>query len=152
MNKVKSKLRKMTIDVKLAEKYNDFNGDTSTTHTPSKQELVEESLEGEEVAKIDDDNCEIDSDKYVIKVENNLFIANLKTAYNEAYIRSLGIQYAINLVAQEEPKHPEMSHFDEIYRAKLRDNPDCDILETLKEVIKFISEKETMAKFVFFCK
>jgi protein-tyrosine phosphatase len=91
-----------------------------------------------------------------VNVEDNLFLANLKTVCNESLILSIKEScsiYAINLVAQEEPNHITLNYFDDVFKAKLRDDPECDILTTLELVIKFITDNnDASSKFVFFCK
>jgi atypical dual specificity phosphatase len=142
--------------VKSAEIYNEYNTQSIQVDPPAKkhdsEDWVGEDKPSKNLLTNSDEFRSSDKQDAIIKITNNLYLADLKSAWNEKLVRSVGISHAINLVAHEESKLAE-----EIicFNACLRDSPGWDILSVIEQIIDFISAHEQESdgfKVMFFCK
>lgn len=163
--KMRMKLAKLKINVVKAEEFNECNTlsqakddefDVKHANSPQWLKLISNFQNSDYTIKPawnTLDEILISKPKHeIIWVKDNLFISDEKSAYDEELLNAHKITHLINLVAKENSKWVEGKIY---FTASLRDNMDCNILDTWQAVIGFVELHESLnpnSKFLIYCK
>jgi cellulose biosynthesis protein BcsQ len=163
--KRKLKLGSIKINTKLAEEFNEYNQlsksedaktnaseseQTNSTHYTDKDKTF--TFNPKTFSAFDNEFLINGQNKQIIKVRDNLYISDLESAEDQQLLDGNSVTHAINLVWNDKSKLLSSITY---FNASLRDNLDCEIIDTWKEVSEFIESSlktNSSANFLFYCK